>query len=46
MGAVTTGVVLVILLIAAIWIFQRRLIEPSFGDVPDPVASGSRRPNP
>ena len=26
MGALTTGVVLAILLIAALWIFQRRLI--------------------
>ena len=36
MGALTTGVVLAILLVATIWIFQRRLIYFPFGDVPDP----------
>ena len=40
MGALTTGVVLAILLIAALWIFQRRLIYFPFGDVPDPRLVG------
>jgi hypothetical protein len=40
MGALTTGVVLAILLFAAIWIFQRRLIYFPFGEVPDPRLFG------
>ena len=40
MGALTTGVVLAILLIAALWIFQRRLIYFPFGDVPAPGLVG------
>ena len=36
MGALTTGVVLAIVLIAALWMFQRRLIYFPFGDVPEP----------
>ena len=40
MGALTTGVVLAILLVAAIWIFQRRLIYFPFGDVPVPRLVG------
>jgi fermentation-respiration switch protein FrsA (DUF1100 family) len=39
-GALTTGVVLAILLFAAIWIFQRRLIYFPFGEVPDPRLFG------
>jgi len=34
MGALTTGVVLAIMLIAAVWILQRRLIYFPFGDAP------------
>ena len=40
MGALTTGVVLAILLIAALWIFQRRLIYFPFGEVPEPSRVG------
>ena len=40
MGALTTGVVLAILLIAAIWVFQRRLIYFPFGHVPAPSLVG------
>jgi len=40
MGALTTGVVLAILLVATIWIFQRRLIYFPFGDVPVPRLVG------
>ena len=40
MGAFTTGVVLAILLIAAVWIFQRRLIYFPAGDVPAPALFG------
>jgi len=40
MGALTTGVVLAILLIAALWIFQRRLIYFPFDDVPAPGLVG------
>jgi fermentation-respiration switch protein FrsA (DUF1100 family) len=40
MGAFTTGVVLVLLLIAAVWIFQRRLIYFPAGDVPAPALFG------
>jgi fermentation-respiration switch protein FrsA (DUF1100 family) len=40
MGALATAVVLAVLLMAAIWIFQRRLIYFPFGDVPDPRGVG------
>ena len=45
MGALTTGVVLAILLTGALWIFQRRLIYFPFGDVPAPSErrAGGRR---
>jgi fermentation-respiration switch protein FrsA (DUF1100 family) len=39
-GALTTGVVLAVLVLAAVWIFQRRLIYFPFGDVPDPRLVG------
>jgi fermentation-respiration switch protein FrsA (DUF1100 family) len=40
MGALLTGVALALLLIAAIWSFQRRLIYFPFGDVPAPGLVG------
>src|SRR4051812_15049458 len=40
MGAFTAGVVLAILLIAAVWIFQRRLIYFPAGNVPAPALFG------
>jgi fermentation-respiration switch protein FrsA (DUF1100 family) len=40
MSALTTGVVVAVLLLAAVWIFQRRLMYFPFGDVPAPKSVG------
>src|SRR3954469_12243841 len=40
MGELTTGVALAVLLIAPIWVCQRRLIYFPFGDVPSPALVG------